>query len=303
MKKKGRIVALIITLVAVMSWFVYPRYKLYKFLKEYDNNDIFQNFCDATGWDFLNYFFTFYQYPESSEDSVFRLPFYEAFGHLPYKYVHGIFVRKDTFLINNNIENVNKLYLKGPNHNIKHTGQIINSYDYKNNLIIPVNMPFYKFLFTKGDILVGIIPEHNPCNYSFPQNFAYKEKLNVYDTIVGDAFRRAIFFPYREKYGASPVYIRDFYDDAAVICYEANLYSDTLILTQKCEPFNGEYDTSPMSMLLNKPLYRWAKEIGLHQFYFSIAVRPSFFEKIDKKVPSTATPPPVAGNTFPHPGW
>jgi len=91
-------------------------------------------------------------------------------------------------------------------------------------------MPFYKFLFAKGDILVGVIPEHNPCNYSYSQN----------------------------------------------------LYSDTLILTQKCEPFNGEYDTSPMVEVLNKHLYTWAKEIGLHQFWFSIAVRPSFFEKKDK---------------------
>ncbi len=277
--KKSFVIFIITVFVAVMSWLVYPKYKLYKFLKEYDDNDIFQNFCETIEWDFLNYFFAFYQYPESSEDSVFRLPFYVAFGHVPYKYSHGIFIREDTIINKDSIENVIKLYLKGPNHNKKSIGQIINTIDYKNQIITPVAMPFYKFLFTKGDILVGIIPEHNPCNYSFSQNFAYKEKLDIPDTIVSDSFRRAVFFPYREKYGASPVYVRDFYDDAAVICYEANLYSDTLILTQKCEPFNGDYDTSPMSMLLNKPLYAWAKEIGLHQFYFSIAVRPSFFEK------------------------
>jgi hypothetical protein len=277
--KKSFIVAFIITVLVAVLWFVYPKYKLYNFLKEYEDNDIFQNFCEVNGWDFLNYFFTFYQYPESSEDSVFRLPFYEAFGHLPYKYAHGIFGRADTVVINDSIENVYKLYLKGPNHSKKHRGQIINRIDYKNQIITPINMPFYRFLFTKGDILVGIIPEHNPCNYSSIQNFAYKEKLSIHDTIVNNTFRCAIFFPYIERYGISPVYVRDFYDDAAVICYEANLHKDTLILRQVCEPFNGEYDTSPMVEVINKPLYAWAKKIRLHQFYFSIAVRPSFFEK------------------------
>jgi hypothetical protein len=282
MKISFLVASIITVLIIAVSWFVYPKYKLYEFLKEYDDTDIFQNFCEANEWDFINYFFAFYHYPESSEDRVFRLSLYAAFGYLPYQYTHGVFLCEDTITISDSIENVFKLYLKGPNHNKRYMGQIINPIDYKNQIITPVDMPFYKFLFTKGDILIGIIPETNPCNYSFSQNFTYKEKLDVHDTIVSDSFKRTIFFPYREKYGASPVYIRDFYDDAAVICYEANLYSDTLILTQKCEPFNGEYDTSPMVEVINKPLYAWAKEIGLHQFYFSIAVRPSFFEKIDR---------------------
>ena len=291
MTKKGLIFTFAtVALFAMITWFVYPRYKLYRCLNESDDINSFQNLCSSIEWDFLHYFFAYYHYPESSEDSVFRLPLYAAYGRLPYEYAHGIFLREDTiasyfFLdedgtpINDSIVNVVKLYLKGPNHDEKFIGQIINPIDYKNKTFTSVIMPFYKFLFAKGDILVGVIPEHNPCNYSYPQNFAYKEKLNVPDTIVDDSFRRAILYPYREKYGMSPGYVRDFYDDATVICYEANLYSDTLILTQKCEPFNGEYDTTPMVTVINKPLYIWAKDIGLHQFYFSIAVRPSFFEK------------------------
>jgi hypothetical protein len=280
MMKKGLIVAFVIAvLVTMMSW-VYPRYKLYRFLEEYKDIDSFhKGLCEITVWDFLNYFDRFYQYPESSEDSVFRAPYYKYIGNLPDIYaVYGVFLHKDTTTINDSTENVFKLYLKGPNHNEKHIGQIINPIDYKNQIITSVNMPFYKFLFQKGDILVGIIPEHNPCDRSFP-NFAYKEKLNVHDTIVHETFRRAIFLPYIEKYSRSPNYIRYFSDDAGLICYEANLHSDTLILTQICEPFNGEYDTSPMVEVINKPLYTWAKDIGLHQFYFSIEVRPSFFEK------------------------
>ena len=248
-------------------------------MKEYNDEDSFQNFCEINGWNFLNYFFAFYHYPKSSEDSIFRLPLYGAYGHIPFHYTHGVFLREDTITINDSIVSAMKLYLKGPNHNEKHIGQIINPIDYRNQMLTPVNMPFYKFLFAKGDILVGVIPEHNPCDYSFSQNFAYKENLSVHDTIVEASFKCAISFPYREKYGMHPYYVREFYDDATVICYEANLCSDTLILTQKCEPFNGEYDTSPMVEVINKPLYTWAKEIGLHQFYFSIAVRPSFFER------------------------
>ncbi len=283
MKKWLIIIFVVATLTVVTSWFVYPRYKLYKYLKGNNDFNSFIGLCEITTWDFMSYFDRFYRYPESSEDSIFRVPIYENIGYLPDIYaIYTVFVQKDTFLINDSIENVFKLYLKGPNHNKKHIGQIINPIDYENEIITPVDMPFYQFLFSKGDILVGIIPERNPCDYSFPQNFAYKEKLDVPDTIVSETFRRAIFFPYREIYGASPVYVRDFYDDAAVICYEANVYSDTLVLSQVCEPFNGEYDTSPMAEVLNKPLYIWAKGIGLHQFYFSIAVRPSFFEKIDR---------------------
>jgi len=265
-----------------MIWFVYPRYKLYRFLEEYRDIDEFHELCDVIVLDFSNYFDCFYQYPNSSEDSVFISMRQEQYGYLPDIYTHGILLREDTITINDSIENVMKLYLKGPNHNKKHIGQTINKIDYKNQILTPVNMPFYKFIFVKGDILVGIIPEHNPCNYSYPQNFAYKERLNIPDTTLEKSFRRALFFPYIEKYGANPAYIRYFSGDAAVICYEANLCSDTLILNQICEPFNGEYDTSPMMEVINKPLYTWAKDIGLHQFYFSIAVRPSFFEKIDR---------------------
>ena len=282
MKKRLIFAFIMAILVVVISWFVYPKYKLYRFLKEYDDKDSFQYFCEENVWDFLNYFFKFYHYPKSSEDSVFRLPLYAAYGRIPYIYAHGVFLREDTIIINDSIISAMKLYLKGPNHNEKNIGQIINPVDYKNKVLTPVNIPFYKFLFAKGDILVGVIREHNPCNYSYPQNFVYKEKLNAHDTIVEASFKRAISFPYREKYGMHPYYIRQFNEDATVICYEANLYSDTLILTQKCEPFNGEYDTSPMVDVLNKPLYTWAKEIGLHQFWFSIAVRPSFFERKEK---------------------
>ncbi|MDR1153693.1 MAG: hypothetical protein LBL04_03200 [Bacteroidales bacterium] len=280
--KKWMIVVFVMVmavLVAMVSWFVYPRYKLYEYLKENNDFNSFQGLCEIITRDFLDYFYRFYQYPESSEDSVFRAPYYENVGYLPDIYVvYSVFVQKDTFLINDSIENVYKLYLKVPDHNKKHAGQIINSIDYENETITPVNMPFYKFLFSKGDILVGIIPEYNPCNYYYP-NFAYKENLNVHDTIVHDSFRRTISIPYKQKYGMFPVYVRDFSDYFGLICYEANLYSDTLILTQVCEPFNGEYDTTPMVDVINKPLYTWAKDIGLHQFFFSIEVRPSFFEK------------------------
>lgn len=283
MMKKGLIVVFVVAILAIMSWLVYPRYRLYRFLQEYKDVDSFHDgICRIAVQDFIDYFFRFYHYPESSEDSAFRCFLYEVFEGLPDIYTYGVFIREDTTTINDSIDYVTKLYLKGPNHNEKHTGQIINPIDYKKQIITPVDMPFHKFLFSKGDILVGLIPEHNPCDYSYSQNFAYKEKPDVHDSIVRYTFNRAIFYPYREKYGASPIYIRDFHDDAAVICYEANLYSDTLVLSQKCEPFNGEYDTSSMTKLLNKPLYIWAKETGLHQFYFSIAVRPSFFEKIDK---------------------
>ena len=280
MKNKIYFVFVVGFFIIMTSWFIYPRYNLYRYLKESNDIDDFQNFCSTIELNFLNYYYAYYQYPESSEDSIFRLPLYAAYGRLPYIYTRGVFTREDTItLSNSSIGNAMKLYLKGPNHNEKRIGQIINPIDHKNQIITPVNMPFYKFLFAKGDILIGVILERNPCDYSFSQNFSYKEKLNVHDSIVGDSFRRAILHPYREKYGMTPIYVRDFYDDAAVICYEANLHTDTLILTQKCEPFNGEYDTSPMIEVINKPLYEWAKEIGLRQFFFSIAVRPSFFEK------------------------
>jgi hypothetical protein len=279
LKKRSIAIFVIVLIVAMTSWFVYPRYKLYQFLEEYRDVDSFHELCYAIGWDFTNCYDRFYQYPESSEDSIFRALSYENYEYLVEPYIYGVFLREETMTINDSVLNMFCLYLKGPNHDDIHVGKIINPYDYENDIITPVNVPFYKFLFSKGDILVGIIPEHNPCDYSYPQNFAYKEKLDVPDTIAGDTFRRAISFPYKEKYGNFPSNIRILYDDAAVICYEANLHADTLILTQKCEPFNGEYDTSPMVEVINKPLYTWAKEIGLHQFYFSIAVRPSFFEK------------------------
>ena len=278
MKKKRLIIAfVVVAMVAMTSWFVYPRYKLYRFLEEEKRgNALILGY--STSLDFTNYFDRFYHYPESSEDSVFAAPFYEHNGFLHEPYSFGVFLREDTINDNGSIENVFKLYLKGPNHNEKHVGKIINSIDYENGLITPVDMPFYKFLFSKGDILISILESYNPCDRRY-SNFAYKEKLNLHDTIVQDSFRRTIAFPYREKYGSYPTYIRDFYDDTGLICYEANLYSDTLILTQVCEPFNGEYDTSPMAELLNKPIYTWAKEIGLRQFFFSIEVRASFFEK------------------------
>ena len=276
---KKVIVVVVMALGALILWFVYPRYKLYQFLEKNDTIDgSFLELCFEAELHFSWYYERFYEYPESSEDTVFRESLFENFGHLPDIYNFDVFLCKDTITINDSIESVVKLYLRGPNHNKMHTGQIINSIDYKNQIITSVNIPFYKFLFAKGDILIGVLIEYNPCNQPF-SNFSYKENLNIHDTIVGDSFRRAVLFPYREKYGVTPEYIRHFYDDVAVICYEANLYSDTLILSQICEPFNGEYDTSPMAALLNNPLYTWAKDIGLHQFYFSIAVRPSFFEK------------------------
>ena len=281
--KKWLIFAFVIIIsVAMLSLFVRPRYKLYEYLKGNSDFNSFHGLCEITTRDFLDYFNRFYHFPESSEDSVFRKPYNENIGCLPDIYnIYSVFIHKDTFLINGSIKNVYKLYLKGPNHNKKHIGRIINSIDYKNGIITPVGKPFYKFIFSKGDILVGIIHDYNLCNdFYFNPNFAHKENLNIHDTIVYESFRRVIFPPYREMYGSFPTYIRDSYNDVGYICYEANLHSDTLILTQVCEPFNGEYDTSTMAALLNKPIYKWAKEIGVRKFYFSIEVRPSFFEKI-----------------------
>jgi len=131
--KKWLIISFVMAiLVAMMSWFVYLRHKLYHFLKEHNDMDSFHSFCRWIEQGFSNYFFAFYQYPKSSEDSVFRLPQYAAYGRLPYIYAHGVFLREDTISINDSIVSAMKLFLKGPNHNEKNIGQIINPIDYKN---------------------------------------------------------------------------------------------------------------------------------------------------------------------------
>ncbi len=278
--KKGLIVIFVAIVLVMISWFIYPRYKLYRFLEEYNDIDTFRELSQMTAEDFIIYLHAYQEFPETSEDSIFRSLFYKTFGSIPEIYNYGVFVYHDTLTINGSVENVDKIYLKGPNHDGKHIGQTINSIDYSEESINPVNMSFLHFLFVKGDILITIIPEFNLCNsIYFRSNISYKERLSVSDSVVHDSFKRTIYPLYKQKYGEFPYRIRDLYKDVAYIYYKAILYPDTLILTHKCEPYNGEYDTSSMTTLINKPLYAWAKEIGLHQFYFSIEVRPSFFEK------------------------
>ncbi|MDR2037995.1 MAG: hypothetical protein LBQ60_08730 [Bacteroidales bacterium] len=259
---------------------MYPKYQLYRFVKKWDTTTDFTSLSYSIVSDFTNYFSAFYEYPTSPHDSIFLAGLNERFGFVPEIYGHDIFMINDTMVIGNNVENVIKIYLKGPNYKKKYVGQNINFVDYKEGLIHPVKESFFRFMFCKGDIFLGILPVINPCNNIYYRSrLAYKKKIDLDYSDVLDSFEKTLNPLFFEKYDVYPYQIQVKYQNIGFICCEGKISSDTLMLTQKCEPFNGEYNVSSMLNLLNKPLYNWAKEMGLQEFYFSIEVIPDFFEK------------------------
>ncbi|MDR3093588.1 MAG: hypothetical protein LBU62_02950 [Bacteroidales bacterium] len=266
-------IIIILSVLAILSgiiYYLYPKYQLYQKVKDWDQ---FSETAFMVGLELTNHYEWYYEYPVSADDSLLNADLIRNFGYIPAIY-NQIFFKNDTL----KKEDVIKVFLKGPNHNINHPYEM-NPFDYESGLISPVHLAFLKFIFQKGDILMGILSKNDLCDANVVRHpstfFTYqggdsldydKTKASFYNTVntaINATFVKETTQTYSGIFGR--------------ICYKAHLQPDTLILIQKCEPFDGKYDTSPMIDILNRPLYEWAKSLKLKDFNFSIKVIPAFF--------------------------
>ena len=177
----------ILILIAIILGFITPKYLQYMKLKSYYNQEEYELLDFANALE--NYNQIYFRYPESFEDNDFQLRLRHSNA---YKYHRNLKIH----FKQDSLKRAIYVYSIGPDNRNDELKKIIN-YN-SSDSIAPISIGFFKYLFIKGDILLGGVPMQDPCSYAysyqlyplfFDSSGTLIQNLDIQDTyikIIGD---------------------------------------------------------------------------------------------------------------------